>query len=488
MYKRIIARLIAAEYEKQYHIHNLIKNGDIDTIKDIINNDASIVNSKIDDMPIVSAAYLYEKDDENFRIMELLLSKGANPTVKDSDNLSLLDRVKKFGNKNAMKILMKYGWLKDIHIEDETGKAILEKFEWQGFNVINAGINENRMKEALNLLKPIIAKMKKYGFGNLLYGPLIVTGEQLKGQKWDHSISQWVGMKAAAYYSINKDLIVFNVDWFTDNASSAQTFAHELAHRHWYKFMDQSQRQLWAGKYEERGVKIQKAHLDYIVKLLYSCTPDKTNDLGYKYKAWNEFDYDRFLKGLSAKQEKYKLRDIFDTIVAKHYKTGNELPGNIKTLRRQFVEDVLIDKNGETVGGPTWYVKKMDLIVSYILGRVSLNDLPRGIGRIFKDEPIKEENRKDFYEKHVKKNIDYQDSFIESKIYNTVEGKFALIPTSSSEYGATISEEDYAEAFGNFFANWPMPREIFDLFARINKLKLAKNHDLYKKNKQLPCY
>jgi hypothetical protein len=355
--------------------------------------------------------------------------------------------------------------------EEETGKDVREEFYYEGFHVINAGLRESRMKEVLNACSKLFARMKKFGFGKLLYGPLVVTSKELEGKVFSEAAKDYKAVKAGAWYNYQKDLVVINADSFLQAISqNMQLLAHELAHRHWFKFLSASQRQLWGGKYKERALIIRKEHADYINKLLHDNVPKKRDRLGFEYHDWTQFNYGRFLGAVTAKQEKYRLRDILDGMANKGYYRKDE-GGNIKTMRRKYIMTQILDEG--SYGGTVWCVKNIDAASGYVKGEFTLEDIALELRAFGLKGELKndKEHGAEFYtwmKEQIQRN---QKEF--SVLYNNV-GVMLQEPSSSTEYGRNNSSEDYAEAFGNFIANHPMPLELYNQFARINNLRLAK--------------
>jgi hypothetical protein len=449
-------------------LRKMILDEDIAGLEALIQADKSVLKINLDGIPLVTAAYLYRVP----KAVDLLLKHGADPFETDAEHNSLITYVQNAEEKihNEYKtILEKHGYR--FEQEEETGKDIREDFYYEGFHVINAGLRENRMKEVLSACSKLFARMKKFGFGKLLYGPLIVTSKELESKVFSEAAREYKAIKAGAWYNYQKDLVVINADAFLNSISqNMQLLAHELAHRHWFKFLSASQRQLWSGKYKERGVVIEKAHADYINKLLHDNVPNATDHLGFHYTDWTKFNYGKFLMAVTAKQDKYRLRDILDGIANKGYYRKDE-GGNTKTIRRKFIMNQILDEN--SYGGLMWCTKNIELASAYVKGDITLENLatePHAMGLKGELQNSKD-NGKDFYN-WMKENIQRDEKEF-PQLYNNV-GKMLAEPSSSTEYGRNNSSEDYAEAFGNFIANHPMPVELYNQFARINNLRLAK--------------
>jgi len=445
-------------------LRNIILDEDIAGLEALIKADKSVLKVNLDGIPLVIAAYLYRVP----KAVDLLLKYGADPFETDSERNSLITFVQNAEEKihNEYKdILQRHGYR--FEQEEETGKDIREDFYYEGFHVINAGLRENRIKEVLNACSKLFARMKKFGFGKLLYGPLIITSKELEGKVFNEAAKDYKAIKSGAWYNYQKDLVVINADSFLQAiGQNMQLLAHELAHRHWFKFLSASQRQLWSGKYKERALIIRKEHVDYINKLLHDNVPKKRDRFGFEYHDWTQFNYGRFLGAVTTKQERYRLRDVLDGMANKGYYRKDE-GGNTKTIRRKYIMTQILDEN--SYGGTLWCVKNIDAASGYVKGELTLDDLKGmgGLEREFAGEPNKEK----FYQ-WMKEQIERDEKEF-PMLYNNV-GVVLQEPSSSTEYGRNNSSEDYAEAMGNFIANHPMPLELYNQFARINNLRLAK--------------
>jgi len=85
----------------------------------------------------------------------------------------------------------------------------------------------------------VMGRIRQFGFGHLLYGPVIIVPDKLGGKTWDVSAQKYQDIEAAALYSSSRDWVTINADYFLrDRGKSMKDFAHELGHRQWYKFMD----------------------------------------------------------------------------------------------------------------------------------------------------------------------------------------------------------------------------------------------------------
>lgn len=464
-YNQVIARLAIAEHIDQTRLREALTQKDAVALGQLIREDNSIVNTKIEGHPLLVAAFLYSAED----IIFMLLHNGADPTIPGDNGKSLIDYVVNSGQSMARSLvhtLKRFGY--PIETESETHGAIREKFDFEGFKVINAGLRDKEMQQVLNPISNICRKMRKFGFDNLLYGPLIITSKDLHGQTYNDAAKKYVDMSWGAYYEHNKDLVVINATNFLESIPrNMQLFAHELAHRQWFKFMDSSQRQLWTGKFHERGDAIEKSLVDYIWELAKKATPYKTDNLGFAYYGWDQFDYARFISMVKAKQEKYRLMDVLNTAATHGRPVESE--ENMKTVRRKFVLESLLE--GEMYGGGPWAAQKMDSMSSFIKGDIDLTNLDKqpALKRLIEHDSSGGKKEYDSMKEAVRSLEPTPNQLL------FVAGKPRQDPLSSTEYGKNNSAEDYAEAFGNFMANHPMPKELYEQFVRVNNLKLAKN-------------
>jgi hypothetical protein len=88
----------------------------------------------------------------------------------------------------------------------------------------------------------VMAQLESSGFGDAWYGPIFhvskehgkLSGEELEAaKKAGYDLTAYAGI-----YNQNQDWIILH--GYSDTA--ADTLAHELGHRYWYKFLDRSQR------------------------------------------------------------------------------------------------------------------------------------------------------------------------------------------------------------------------------------------------------
>lgn len=322
-----------------------------------------------------------------------------------------------------------------------------EKFRFEGFNVVNAGLVSDELGKVLGGIEKAARRLKSKGFGHLLYGPLIIVSQKLEGKVFDVGIAAYKDVKAGAQYFIGSDLVVVNADTFVRAVGdSMKTLFHELGHRQWFKFLSPGQRKEWLGKYEARGFRIQPEHAAYLQAAAEKSAPIVVDAMGFRFRDWSQFNYKAFMRRVAAGQKKNRARDVLD-----HVAVSVE-GGNPKTARRKMVER-------ETARGQAAYwAHHMEKLSRYMAGELNAEDLPRSIRR---DPETMYKEAKRAIGLNPMRGIDYY------------VGSFVDKPTSTSEYGRNNTQEDYAEAFGYYMANKPMPEEIYNLFMRVSGLRKA---------------
>jgi len=93
-----------------------IKNGDLDQVKDIVEQKEIDVNKEIDGRPPLHYAADYGQGD----VIEYLLSKGANVNAKDKHGISALLAAIWEGHTDCVKLLLERGAVKDGSAPDGT--------------------------------------------------------------------------------------------------------------------------------------------------------------------------------------------------------------------------------------------------------------------------------------------------------------------------------------------------------------------------------
>ena len=476
MYENIVAGIVLAFTEVERLVFKTMQDDDVAALQKLIKEDGSILQTEISGMPLLVAAFHFGLP----KMAEMLLEAGADPTERTPENKSFLEYVRDGHDFDAkktefIKSLEKHGY--KFEREDLTNQIVKQSFEFEGFQVINAGLRENKMDKVLNACSKLFRRMKKFGFGKILYGPLIITSKDLDGKVFNEQAKEYKDIKAAALYYIEKDLIVINADSFLANIeNNLQLLAHELGHRHYYRFMDQSQRQLWNGKFDERALKVEDIHAAFISKALFDNAPIQKDSLGGETPDWTQFNYDAFIKTIRSKQKSNRLLDILDGMIS-IWKHGDMPKGAKEKLRKDFIFDDILQKN-EGMFGTYWCARTIGILADYISGKLTdtSNVSPFNLRREL--IPEKAQNSYEFAKKHLQP--DGRTTF------KFAVGKIIEAPKSSTEYGRNNSSEDYAEAFGNFIANLPMPKEIYHLFIRVNNLKLARcKNGMHKTNPQM---
>jgi len=392
--------------------------------------------------------------------LDYLLKEGYDPSMvslESSERPSLLQRAEQ-GADTLRALLEKHGYVFG------TGKGegaagygkIKEKFEYGPFTIVNAGLNDDHMARALSELKPVIAKMKKLGFGNVLYGPIIVVSSKLDGfSVYNDQAKKYKSMTAGAYYDQSRDIVVVNAD-----SINPTLFAHELGHRHWYKKMGSTQRAMWEGDFENRATRVSKQQVDMVYALFKKAVPFEKDALGFEYPNWTEFGYKRFLAALRRGQAKHALLDVYDLIVrSAHGFSG----GNIKTARRKYI-GYLVEEG--SFGGSYWDAKWIPPVAEVLAGEQDPEILPsRMRGRPREDY--------EFMKKYVHKPFGRLKDAARKSI-----GATLVELESTTEYGKNNTREDYAEAFAHYITNKPMPERLVYLFRKVNGLKVASEEDL----------
>ncbi|XP_046383304.1 myotrophin [Ischnura elegans] len=100
-----------------------IKNGDLDQVRDIIENKAIDVNMEVDGRPPIHYAADYGQSD----VMQYLITKGANVNAQDKHGISALLAAIWEGHTDCVKILLDKGASKEGKTPD--GTSYLEAAE-----------------------------------------------------------------------------------------------------------------------------------------------------------------------------------------------------------------------------------------------------------------------------------------------------------------------------------------------------------------------
>lgn len=455
MYEHVIERVVRAALDRDevMRFFDHLRYTKLPDVEAMLRENKALANAQFEKYTALTYAMQFTADP--YDKAKLLLECGADPNEKAPPGDYPVVLASRSKNEKMLNLLAKYG----AHVPSSSAGKVQEAFEFQGFTVIYAGYYP-QMKKLLTSLSKTIKKMRSLGFGHLMYGPLIVTSQELEGPVWNEMTQEYKSMKWGAYYDHSKDRMVVNEEQFYRNISyNMQLFAHELGHRQWYKFLSPTQRATWTGKYEERGFKIQKPHVRYIAQALELSAPAASDSLGFRYRDWNEFDYKKFLGRIRRQQEKHHLLDVLDAIVGYTKRFG----GNPKTARRKWALDE-VGLEPWSFGGRAWCAQNIDIFSRIVKGDTgAVDELTTGARIHFMSDDPKNDYK--FCKKELERPLmSWADRLV---------GKMLQAPTSTTEYGRNNTREDYAEAFGNFMANQPMPREIYNLFLRVHDMHIA---------------
>lgn len=318
-----------------------------------------------------------------------------------------------------------------------------ETFEWNGFSIVNAGVYyEEILQDVLKKLSPIVNKIRKLGFGSVLYGPLVMVSSKLAGKVLNVREDQYENVEAAAYYDRQNDRVVVTAD----NLHHYQIFTHELAHRHYYKILSISQRQRWQSHFKGREKVLTRQEISDLLDLMASCAPMKKDLNGNKFVAWDLFNFKKFDTRVY-KTDMYKAYEFMASHWIKNMKF--DLP-SLAAERKSFVNDSLLETG--SFGGLSWAAKNLRIPVE------------------FKDDPSISERRKeialDQYDNNLKTVAEFKE-----RIIRNWENKVIESPHSTTEYGKNNPSEDYAEAFMSYVHNFQMPEDIMKEFISINNIR-----------------
>ena len=139
-------------------------------------------------LPIVA----FESNKDTYKKLDYLINKGANlsDAANPTDGKTLLD----YAHDND--ILMKFLEKRGFTFGTSRGHGrFREKFEFGGFTVINAGLDSDVMARTLSDLKKPISRIKKFGFGEILYGPLVIISSEMEGEVYNKKIQQYKDIK-----------------------------------------------------------------------------------------------------------------------------------------------------------------------------------------------------------------------------------------------------------------------------------------------------
>lgn len=335
-----------------------------------------------------------------------------------------------------------------------------EQFSWNGFTVTNAGftMSEKGMRETLDALQPQVTRMQKLGFGQVLYGPLIILNGPLFGQVYKTVEQKYQDVSAAAIYSITKDTIYLNKNTVL-KFSHLSSFSHELGHRHYYKVLSPSQRQRWEAHFQNRGVFVTEEDIRELYAMMSSYAPKKTDYFMKEFVDWSEFDWGKFLLKLNKNSH---MKEIVDFLAQYHH------PGlNIKTARRKFVEKTILGK--EYVGGVASCALRIMLFSIALKTGVGMEEAIRRT-RNYSNPGTKTD--KEALESAYTNCFEVVEDLLPQLIHGYA-GKQIKISHSTSEYGMSNPSEDYAEAFSSYIMNMEMPEDILQEFIAMNHIRMG---------------
>jgi len=98
-----------------------VLDNDVEQVKELIDEGAD-VNELNDDYESPLLVTSYTDDDHlNLEMLKLLLDNGANPSIGDADDWTILHAAASMGDKQAIDLLLKYG--ADINQQDSSGET-----------------------------------------------------------------------------------------------------------------------------------------------------------------------------------------------------------------------------------------------------------------------------------------------------------------------------------------------------------------------------
>ena len=349
----------------------------------------------------------------------------------------------------------------------ESGGSGLKRdtFEWNGFNVLNAGFNYRNMERVLQELQPTVEAIKKHGFGKILYNPIVFVSRPMQGQVYNTYQNQYDKISAGAYYSIPKDHIVIKAtDWDTESKYNS-SFAHELGHRFYYKFLSETQRQRWQQHFKDRQIVITEQKIRDLKKVILSCAPVIKDMEGKEdFPDFSRFNYAQFTHKLRKNPE---IKEVVDFIVEFYAEDKSK---NIKTKRREYFTKIF---NPSEFYNLAWAGKILPLLIK----TMETQKLTPAVIQVSKGEKIPVE----LWSKYKIDELEMPDketamyfAKVESRYltcvsilqhwaggWNYFVGKTIKLSHSSSKYGENNPQEDDAEAFEYFIHNKEMPVDIY---------------------------
>lgn len=347
-------------------------------------------------------------------------------------------------------------------------------FEWNGFQVLNAGFNPETMGDTLQELAPFIEKIKKTGFGKALYGPVVFVGAPMKGQV--HSVIQqrYRDVEVGAYYDIERDNIVVKAEPWKESGLYPGRFLHELGHRVWYKVMSPTQRQRWQAHFESRGKKITKPEISAVSALIESCAGSIPGLFAKRDLVdLSEFDSASFTRKL---KQNPTLKEVVDFIVLFWAEQSGAQSKQIGRLRtkwfRSCFETEIQAATLYKVLVQAWE-KRDPSGRALALARHGRPDI-EVVSRLEQEgvAPEKITPLAKIWDRIVAESYTIRNWYRNRWLSGLVD-TYVKLPHSVSEYGTNNEQEDYAEAFEHFMTNREMPQDIYREFVSLHGIRLG---------------
>jgi hypothetical protein len=353
-------------------------------------------------------------------------------------------------------------------------------FEWNGFTILNAGFKASIMEEVLEELQPSIDRIKKFGFGKILYNPIVFVSAPMRGQVYNQLQQQYQKTPAAGYYDVAKDNIVIKAEFWGQKNVTPRTFVHELGHRQYYKILSNSQRQRWELHFKNRQKDISAQDISDLKKLILSCTPKIQDTIRHEeFPDFSRFNYRTFTTKL---RQNLGVKEVLDFIVQREALKKDPVLRNIKTLRREYFEKIFDSEADFSLAGlgknlpyclealETQKLNQKAILASmfqtyntYLENKYKLNSLSGEEYEITK-KFAKIEAYYEFAVEYLR---------LWGQGFDYYIGRTIRLPHSSSKYGENNPREDYAEAFEHFIHNKEMPADIFKEFVNLNNIRLG---------------
>jgi len=350
-------------------------------------------------------------------------------------------------------------------------------FEWNGFTILNAGFHPDVMGEVLEELKPVVERIKKFGFGKALYNPVVFVSSPMKGQVKNELQQKYEEVNAGGYYNIDKDHIVLRSSYWGQKNITPATFVHELGHRIYYKFLSETQRQRWQQHFRDRHIVVTEQNIRDLKKLILSCTPTIKDITGQEtFPDFSRFNYTQFTNKLRKNPE---VKEVLDFIVEANAENKEK---NIKTKRREYFANIFDSSAPYMLGGAgkflPLFIKALETqkLTSEVIHASRKESIPVELWEKYKIDEL------EYPEKEVALQFAKIEACYEISVellrqwasgWNYFVGKTIRLPHSSSKYGGNNPHEDYAEAFMYFMLNREMPEDIYREFINLHNIRLG---------------